>query len=737
MRAWQKVLAGLATCALLLAVAPAAVEADPQDDSEATPSMSTTTTSPEATTTSSTSTIPPSGGDASEAPVEPVPGDVDGTTSEDDSPPTELLAQTIDGETVSVVAPIDSADDVVALQTELAGTDFTIRHVFDDLVALEVDSEALRRASASEVVGPVSADTPLEVFLDDSTEVVGARRAWQADLDGSGSRIAVIDSGVDATHPTFVGAVDGDAEGCFVSWDAEHKCGPTRTADSATGPGAAAPCTGSNCAHGTHVASIAAGRGGLGAPPGVAPGAELVPLRIFGVDPADDRMKAATSDLVAALDHIIAEDAIEPIHVVNLSLGAGAFAPGCVPPTSQPDLVAASERITTLIDDRNVAVVAATGNGGLYRQSSFPACLEGVVPVVAVGSFDIVADFSNSVDALAAPGVDVLAAVPGGATRMSGTSMAAPHVSGAIAIVNQADPIWNLPGHHWLNLAQTGAHALDVDDEFRDIWRIDVAAALDLRPRPAFGMRAISSSGRVSILESPDPNAFFGQAFGWPERAVGSALAEHGGVWVVTNRGRVTSGNHAPHYGDRFFDHLNAPIIAMAPTATGRGYYLLAEDGGVFTFGDARFYGSTGNMRLNAPVTDMTVTPSGRGYWLTAKDGGVFTFGDARFYGSTGSMRLNQPVVSMDATASGRGYWLVALDGGIFTFGDARFYGSLPGVGVTNETGYRIRDTSGGRGYYISTLEGGIYPFGNATWFGHADLQAGHQLVEIIPLEGD
>ena len=65
--------------------------------------------------------------------------------------------------------------------------------------------------------------------------------------------------------------------------------------------------------------------------------------------------------------------------------------------------------------------------------------------------------------------------------------------------------------------------------------------------------------------------------------------------------------------------------------------------GGSFTFGDARFFGSTGNVRLNQPVVGMAPTPDGGGYWLVASDGGIFAFGDARFFGSTGNVRLNQP----------------------------------------------------------------------------------------------
>ena len=102
----------------------------------------------------------------------------------------------------------------------------------------------------------------------------------------------------------------------------------------------------------------------------------------------------------------------------------------------------------------------------------------------------------------------------------------------------------------------------------------------------------------------------------------------------------------------------------------------MASDGGVFTYGDAQFYGSTGGLKLNEPIVGMAATPDGGGYWLVASDGGVFTYGDAQFYGSTGGLKLNKPVVGMAATPDGGGYWLVASDGGVFTYGDAQFYGS-------------------------------------------------------------
>jgi hypothetical protein len=111
--------------------------------------------------------------------------------------------------------------------------------------------------------------------------------------------------------------------------------------------------------------------------------------------------------------------------------------------------------------------------------------------------------------------------------------------------------------------------------------------------------------------------------------------------------------------------------------------YLMA-----FASGDTARFSSSGSAneaptgQFNKPIVGMAATADGKGYWLVASDGGVFSFGDAAFYGSTGSLVLNKPIVGMAATADGKGYWLVASDGGVFSFGDAKFVGSATSFAV-------------------------------------------------------
>ncbi len=105
-----------------------------------------------------------------------------------------------------------------------------------------------------------------------------------------------------------------------------------------------------------------------------------------------------------------------------------------------------------------------------------------------------------------------------------------------------------------------------------------------------------------------------------------------------------------------------------------------------------------GGRHLNAPIVGMAATPDGGGYWEVAADGGIFSFGDATFHGSMGGRPLNAPIVGMAAASSG-GYWEVAADGGAFCF-DATFYGSRVGMGA--DRFFAIVPSPGSSGYLLA-----------------------------------
>ena len=211
---------------------------------------------------------------------------------------------------------------------------------------------------------------------------------------------------------------------------------------------------------------------------------------------------------------------------------------------------------------------------------------------------------------------------------------------------------------------------------------------------------------------------------------VGMASTGDGhGYWNVAADGGIFSFGDAAFHGSMGGQPLVRPVVGMAATPDGKGYWEVAADGGIFAFGDARFYGSMGGVPLTQPVVGIAATADGKGYWEVAADGGIFAFGDARFYGSTGALHLNRPVVAMTPTPDGSGYWLVASDGGVFAFGDAGFHGSMGGRPLNRPI--VAMAANGSQGYWLTAADGGVFSFGSAPFWGSTGA-----LTLVLPIVG-
>ena len=138
-------------------------------------------------------------------------------------------------------------------------------------------------------------------------------------------------------------------------------------------------------------------------------------------------------------------------------------------------------------------------------------------------------------------------------------------------------------------------------------------------------------------------------------------------------------------FGDAALPGPGVPLpvaaVGLAATPTGQGYWVATADAQVFAFGDAVLQAATGASppavgagtgppKPGAPTVAIAASPDGKGYWLLARDGGVFSFG-VPFHGSVADRQPYERAVSLEATSSGAGYYVAGGDGAVFAFGDA------------------------------------------------------------------
>jgi hypothetical protein len=195
------------------------------------------------------------------------------------------------------------------------------------------------------------------------------------------------------------------------------------------------------------------------------------------------------------------------------------------------------------------------------------------------------------------------------------------------------------------------------------------------------------------------------------------------GYWLVGSDGGIFTFGRSQFWGSTGNIHLQRPVVGITPTDSRNGYWLVASDGGIFSFGDAGFYGSIPGVglhpagsgaapSLNAPIVAMVPSATGGGYFMVASDGGVFAFGDARFAGSCpGIGGCAGSAVAVVPDSTGNGYWLFTNSGNVYTFGDAPYYGADPGTGVAVTSAVATPD---GHGYWMLFSNGAIAPFGDA-----------------------
>lgn len=345
-----------------------------------------------------------------------------------------------------------------------------ISALWDRLTAARAGGPTARALSGG--VATVWLDGLRTPTLDVSVPQIGAPDAWRAGFDGAGTTVAVLDTGIDASHPDLAGQVARASNFTEGEEDSKDRVG-----------------------HGTHVASTIAGTGKAsnGKYTGVAPKAKLLDGKVC-VDAG-----CAESWILAGMQWAAEQGA----DVVNMSLGGG----------DTPSVDPLEKAVDTLTAQHGTLFVIAAGNSGEDSTISSPASADAALAVGAVDKSEALADFSSRgprVDGglkpdITGPGVDIVAANSADGylgeagqpyTTLSGTSMATPHVAGAAAILAQRHP----------NATPAELKAL---------------LMASAKPNPELGAFA-QGAGRVDVakavgqtLRTEPPSLSFGRQF-WP-----------------------------------------------------------------------------------------------------------------------------------------------------------------------------------------------------------------------------
>ena len=322
------------------------------------------------------------------------------------------------------------------------------RFMFTPQFALNITPAGLTTLRNNPSVIAIQEDIPVPPLLDISVPRIFPSHDT-SNYSGNGWAVAILDTGVDKTHSFLKDGIVEKviSEACysttFAPNDSTSVCPGGVPSSTATDSGLPCPTSTFGCDHGTHVAGIAAGNGATFN--GVAKDANLIAIQVFSefTDPICASIGVPspcaftyTSDQIAGLDRVYGLRSTYNIASVNMSLGGGQYTDFCDDDSRKPSI--------DNLKSAGIATVIASGNDGFNSSVSTPACIS---TGIAVGSTSDTADtrssFSNNGPQLDlyAPGESINSSVPGdGFQSKNGTSMAAPHVAGAWAVLKQRYP---------------------------------------------------------------------------------------------------------------------------------------------------------------------------------------------------------------------------------------------------------------------------------------------------------
>lgn len=229
-------------------------------------------------------------------------------------------------------------------------------------------------------------------------------------------------------------------------------------------------------------------------------------------------------------------------------------------------------------------------------------------------------------------------------------------------------------------------------------------------PAPALTRNGLVGFGQAGILAGPV------SAQPW----VAMAPTPSGrGAWLVGAGGNVVTVGDASALGRTDQIPLRAPVVGLVPASHGVGYWMVSADGAVFSFGAAIYHGSVPALMPGDKVVGLAATTDASGYWLATSTGKVIAYGDAANLGAPVERPLTAAVVAVASTSTGAGYWVVTADGHVFQFGDAANHGSAGSAALARgDRVVGLAPTTDNGGYWLATANGAVLPFGNAAAIG-------------------
>ncbi|MBU3912620.1 MAG: S8 family serine peptidase, partial [Nanoarchaeota archaeon] len=297
-----------------------------------------------------------------------------------------------------------------------------------NLIVANVDKNEAEKLEESNAVKRVYYSHSFSASLQDSVRIINATIVWPSqisgiNLTGIGESVCVIDTGINFTHPDLLGRNKTCVIDCF-----GKSCVENCSISDDNG-------------HGTHVAGIVAASSGI---TGISPGAGLIGLKVLDSSGNSASGGQGEIDIMNAIQWCITNKNNYNISVISMSLGSD---------TIYSSYCDSKFTLTTSVNNAtlyNISVIAAAGNSGSTTNISGPACITNATAVGWTNKNDTINTNSNrnSLVKLMAPGTSINSTFYGGScpagfvcngnyAAVSGTSMATPHVAGAIAIINQ------------------------------------------------------------------------------------------------------------------------------------------------------------------------------------------------------------------------------------------------------------------------------------------------------------